>query len=71
MDFAKLKALLLNGDPEFWPLLASLTRQARDFDVLLLRGHAVPFCELSAPDEANYFCLKILMRDIPRQHIVF
>jgi FkbH-like protein len=36
MDFAKLKTLLLNGDPEFWPLLALHTRQARDFEELFL-----------------------------------
>src|SRR5579863_970030 len=36
MDFAKAKALLLKGDPEFWPELASLTRQAKDFDELFL-----------------------------------
>lgn len=36
MDFNKLKTLLLNGDPEFWPALALLTRQARDFEELFL-----------------------------------
>jgi FkbH-like protein len=36
MDFNKVKALLLNGDPEFWPALAVLTRQARDFEELFL-----------------------------------
>jgi FkbH-like protein len=36
MDLNKLKALLLGGDPEFWPLLASFTRQARDFEELFL-----------------------------------
>jgi FkbH-like protein len=36
MDFTRLKALLREGDPEFWPLLASLTREARDFEELFL-----------------------------------
>src|ERR1700728_1717322 len=36
MDFTRLKALLLKGDPEFWPLLAALTREARDFEELFL-----------------------------------
>lgn len=36
MDFTKLKALLLQGDPEFWPQLALLTRQAKDFEELFL-----------------------------------
>src|SRR5580658_3113332 len=36
MDFTKIKALLLGNDPEFWPLLALLTRQARDFEELFL-----------------------------------
>ena len=33
MDFTRL---MLKGDPEFWPLLASLTREARDFEELFL-----------------------------------
>jgi FkbH-like protein len=36
MDFNKLKALLRAGDPEFWPSLATLTREARDFEELFL-----------------------------------
>ena len=36
MDINKLKALLLSSDPEFWPSLASATRQARDFEELFL-----------------------------------
>jgi len=36
MDSAPLKKLLLNADPEFWSLLKTLTREARDFDELFL-----------------------------------
>ena len=36
MDINQLKKSLLNGDPDFWPQLVSLTRQARDFDELFL-----------------------------------
>lgn len=36
MDFSQLKALLLKGDPAFWSQLASLTRQARDFEELFV-----------------------------------
>lgn len=36
MEFDKLKALLLKGDPEFWPLLGTMTRQAADFEELFL-----------------------------------
>ena len=36
MDYSVLKKLLLEGDPEFWDLLASLTREAQDFDELFL-----------------------------------
>ena len=36
MDFTKLKSLLLNNDPEFWPLLVSMTREAGDFEELFL-----------------------------------
>jgi len=36
MDLSKLKTLLRDGDPAFWPLLALLTRQARDFEELFL-----------------------------------
>jgi predicted enzyme involved in methoxymalonyl-ACP biosynthesis len=36
MDLSKLKTLLLSGDPEFWPSLATMTRQARDFEELFL-----------------------------------
>jgi FkbH-like protein len=34
MDISKLKTLLLNGDPAFWPELALLTRKAKDFEEL-------------------------------------
>ena len=34
MDTSELKALLLNGKPEFWERLAVRTREARDFDEL-------------------------------------
>ena len=36
MDINRLKKTLLNGDGEFWPLLASQTRAARDFEELFL-----------------------------------
>ena len=36
MDFNRLKALLREGDPGFWPLLATLTREAQDFEELFL-----------------------------------
>jgi FkbH-like protein len=36
MDLSKLKTLLRDGDAGFWPLLASLTRQAGDFEELFL-----------------------------------
>src|SRR5215472_18624203 len=36
MDLSKLKTLLRDGDPVFWPSLALLTRQARDFEELFL-----------------------------------
>ena len=36
MDLNKLKTLLRDGDPAFWPSLAILTRQARDFEELFL-----------------------------------
>ena len=36
MDFNKLKMLLRDGDAGFWPLLASQTREARDFEELFL-----------------------------------
>jgi FkbH-like protein len=36
MDITQLKSTLLNGNGEFWPLLASHTRQAGDFDELFL-----------------------------------
>jgi FkbH-like protein len=36
MDLNKLKAFLRDGDPQFWPLMAALTRQARDFEELFL-----------------------------------
>jgi FkbH-like protein len=36
MDLSKLKTLLRDGDPAFWPSLALLTRQARDFEELFL-----------------------------------
>src|SRR5215469_5458431 len=36
MDLSKLKTLLRDGDPAFWPSLSLLTRQARDFEELFL-----------------------------------
>jgi FkbH-like protein len=36
MDLNKLKTLLRDGDTAFWPSLALLTRQARDFEELFL-----------------------------------
>jgi predicted enzyme involved in methoxymalonyl-ACP biosynthesis len=36
MDLNKLKTLLRDGDTAFWPLLAALTRGARDFEELFL-----------------------------------
>jgi len=36
MDLNKLKTLLRDGDPEFWPRLATLSREARDFEELFL-----------------------------------
>ncbi len=36
MDFTSLKKLLLNNSQEFWGLLVTLTRQARDFEELFM-----------------------------------
>ena len=36
MDYSVLKKLLLEGSPEFWDLLGSLTCEAQDFDELFL-----------------------------------
>ena len=35
MDRISLKKMLLDGQPEFWRVLADLTRTAPDFDELL------------------------------------
>jgi len=61
MEFDKLKALLLKVDPEFWPLLASMTRQARDFEELFLLSSLRKKARARLPAPTNGKKLRLAM----------